>query len=184
MNRYTGLAGILLLAVGTANAEGFYVGGSFGAGDVSLDVDAAFDDPDDRLYMAKVFGGYRVSDYFAVEGSLFGASTDDYYDGFDSDVDVSFSAITASFVGIIPASDNFHLYAKAGGYLGESDVGDSFLFFGSGNEQDEEGWHWGGGAFINFGSRQQFTIRLDYEEFDTDVFDDFWTVSAGFQYNF
>ena len=184
MKKIAILAGMSVLAAGTANAEGFYVGGTFGVSDVSLDVDTTFGEPDDRLYMTKAVGGYRVSDFFAVEGSLFGASNDDFDDSFDGDVDVSFGAITTAFVGIIPATESFHLYGKVGGYIGESDVGDSFLFIGSGNEEDEEGLHWGAGAYINFGNRQQFTIRLDYEEFDTDAFEDFWTVSAGFQYNF
>ena len=48
----------------------------------------------------------------------------------------------------------------------------------------ESGLVWGTGAFINIGSRNQFTIRVDYEQFETDVFDDLWLVSAGFQYNF
>jgi hypothetical protein len=63
-------------------------------------------------------------------------------------------------------------------------VGDRFLFFGSGNDEDESGLMWGGGAFINAGSRNQFTIRVDYERFETDVFDDIWMVNVGFQYNF
>jgi hypothetical protein len=184
MYKFATLFSASMILAGAANAEGFYVGGSFGAGDATLSTNVQFDDPDDRLYLAKGFGGYRVNKYFAVEGSLLGASNDDYDDGFDGDVDVDFSAVTASFLGIIPADENFELYAKIGGYIGESDVGDSFLFFGSGNEEDESGLLWGAGAFINVGSRNQFTIRLDYEQFETDVFDDIWVVSAGFQYNF
>jgi hypothetical protein len=184
MNKFAALFSASMLLASTAHAEGFYIGGSFGAGDATLSADTLFDDPEDRLYLAKGVGGYQINDFLAVEGSLLGASNDDYYDGFDNNVDVSFSAVTASFLGIIPASENFELFAKAGGYLGESDVGDSFLFFGSGNEEDESGFLWGAGAFIKFGNRNQFAIRLEYEEFDTDAFDDFWTVSAGFQYNF
>jgi hypothetical protein len=186
MNKSVALfGGLMFLALATtAKAEGFYVGGAFGAGDVSLSADVQFDDPDERLYLAKGFGGYRVNDFFAVEGSLVGASNDDYYDSFDEDVDANFSAVTASALFIVPASDEFELYGKIGGYLGESDVGDSFLWFGSGNDQDESGMLWGAGALINFGRGNQFTIRLDYEEFDTDAFDDLWAVSVGFQYNF
>ena len=62
---------------------------------------------------------------------------------------------------------------------------DNFLFFGTNNrEENENGLVWGAGTFLKFGSRKQFTIRVDYEEFDTDALDDFWTVSGGFQYNF
>ena len=184
MNKFAALFSVSVLLAGTANAEGFYVGGSFGAGDATLKTNVQFDDPEDRLYLAKGFGGYRVNDFFAVEGSLYGATNNDYYDGFDDDVDVSFGAVTGSVLGIVPADENFELYARIGGYIGESDVGDSFLFFGSGNDEDEAGLLWGGGAFINFGGRNQFTIRVDYEQFETEVFDELWTVSIGFQYNF
>jgi len=184
MNKLAALFSASMLLANSAYAEGFYIGGSIGAGDATLSTDALFDDPDDRLYLAKGFGGYQVNDFFAVEGSFLGASNDDYYDGFDDDVNVDFSAVTVSFLGIIPADENFELFAKVGGYIGESEVGDSFLFFGSGNDEDESGMLWGAGAFINFGNRNQFTIRLEYEEFDTDAFDDIWAVSAGFQYSF
>ena len=184
MYKFAALFSASMIFASMANAEGFYVGGSFGAGEATLSTNTQFADPDDRLYLAKGFGGYRVNDFFAVEASLLGASNGDYYDGFDDDVDVSFSALTGSFLGIIPATEKFELYAKVGGYIGESDVGNSFLFFGSGNDEDESGLVWGAGAFINVGSRNQFTIRVDYEQFETDVFDNLWMVSAGFQYNF
>jgi len=184
MYKFAALLSASMLFAGVANAEGFFVGGSFGAGDATLSTNTQFPDPEDRLYLLKGFGGYRVNNYFAVEASLLGASNGDYDDGVDDDVDVNFSALTGSFLGIIPASENFELYAKVGGYIGESDVGDSFLFFGSGNDEDESGLVWGAGTFINVGSRNQFTIRFDYEQFETDVFDDIWMVSAGFQFNF
>jgi len=182
MNKFAALFSASMLLAATANAEGLYVGGSFGAGDATLNTNIQFIDPDDRLYLFKGFGGYRLNDFFAVEGSLLGASNDnyDYDNGFDSGVNVSFSAVTGSFLGIIPAAENFDLYAKVGGYIGESDVGDVFLF----NDEDESGLLWGAGAFIHVGNRNQFTIRVDYEEFDTDAFGDLWMVSAGFQYNF
>lgn len=184
MKKYAALLGTSMLLAGAANAEGFFVGGSFGAGDASLGTNSQLGQIEDRLYFAKGFGGYRVNDYFAVEGSLLAGSNESYDDGFDDDVDASFAALSGSFVGIIPASDNFELYAKVGGYLGESDVGDSFFLFGSGNDQDESGLVWGVGTYINFGPRNQFTIRVDYDNFDTDVFDDLWAVSVGFQFNF
>ena len=184
MNKYAALLGTSLLLAGTANAEGFYVGGSLGAGDASLSTDSEFGELEDRLYFAKGFGGYRVNNYFAVEGSLLAGTNDDYDYGFDDDVEATFTALSGSIVGIIPANDDFELFAKVGAYLGESDVGDNLFLFGSGNDEDESGLGWGAGMFINFGQRNQFTIRVDYENFDTDVFDDLWAVSAGFQYNF
>jgi hypothetical protein len=97
-------------------------------------------------------GGYRVNDFFAVEGTIIGATNEEYDDGFDGEADVSFGAVTGSLLGIIAV--------------------------------DESGLVWGAGLFVNFGSRKQFTIRVDYEQFDTDALDDYWAVSGGFQYNF
>ena len=51
-------------------------------------------------------------------------------------------------------------------------------------DPERDGTNSDGVVIINFGQRNQFTVRVDYENFDTDVFDDLWAVSAGFQYNF
>ena len=185
MNKFTFLFGVSLFLASTAHAEGFYAGGSVGFGDATLRSNSQFNDPDDRLFVIKGIGGYRVNEFFAVEGTITGATNDEYDDGFDGEADVSFGALTGSLLGIIPVDEKFELYVKVGGYVGEIEVEDGFLFFGANNiDEDESGLLWGAGAFINFGSRKQFTIRVEYEEFDTDTLDDFWTVSGGFQYNF
>ena len=185
MNRFAFLFSASLFLASTAHAEGFYVGGSAGFGDATLRSDIQFDDLDDKLFLAKGFGGYRVNKFFAVEGTIIGATNDEWDDGFDGEADVSFGALTGSLLGIIPVDETFELFARVGGYVGESDVDDDFLFFGGNNrDEDESGLVWGAGAFFKFGSRKQFTIRVEYEEFDTDMLDDFWTVSGGFQYNF
>lgn len=185
MNKFSYLLGAGLILAGSAHAEGFYVGGALGAADAKLTLETEFDDADDRLFVLKGLGGYRVNEFLALEGTLVVATNDEYDDGFDGEADVTFSAITGSLVGTIPVDDDFAFFAKVGGYLGETEVDDSFFFFGTGGrDEDESGLLWGGGVFINFGSRQQFTIRVEYEEFDTDALDDFWAVSAGFQFNF
>ncbi len=182
MNKYAALLATSMLMAGTANAEGFYVGGAFGAGDASLNGNAQIGDIDDRLYFAKGFGGYRVNDYFAVEGQLLAGTNDDWDDGFNNDIEATFAALSGSLVGIIPASDNFELYAKVGGYFGESEVKNFFGF--TSFDENESGLIWGAGMYISFGRANQFTIRVDYETYDADVFDDLWAVSGGFQFNF
>lgn len=182
MNTISCLVGTTMLLASAVHAEGFYVGGSIGVGDATLRTSSQFDDPDDNLFVAKGIGGYRANRFLAIESTIVAASNDDYDDGFDGDTDVSFGAATLSLLGIIPLNEKVELYAKFGGYVGESEVDDTFLFFG--RDDDEDGAVWGGGLFINFGSREQFTIRIDYEQFDTDALRDFWTVNGGFQYNF
>ena len=81
-------------------------------------------------------------------------------------------------------NETFELYAKVGGYVGESEVEDNFFFGANNRDEDENGLVWGAGAFFNFGSGKQFTIRVDFEEFDTDALDDVRAFTGGFQYNF
>ena len=183
MRRLAFLFGVSLFLAGTAHAEGFFVGGSVGFGDATVRPDAQFEDLEDKLFLAKGLGGYRVNKFFAVEGAMILATNNEWDDGFDDETNVSFVALTGSFLGIIPVDETFELYAKVGGYVGESEVDNDFLFFNN-RDEDESGLMWGAGAFFNVGSRKQFTIRVDYEEFDTDALEDFWALSAGFQYNF
>jgi len=185
MNKFAFLFGASLILVSTAHAEDFYAGGSHGFGDATLRSNDQFDNPVDKLFVVKGIGGYRVNEFFAVEGTIIAGTNKEFDDDLDGEADVSFGALTGSLLGIIPVDETFELYVKVGGYVGESEVEDSFLFFGTNNrDEDESGLVWGAGAFFNFGSRKQFTIRVDYEEFDTHAIDDFWAVSGGFQYNF
>lgn len=158
----------------TAGAEGWFVGGSIGWADAEVAIrNRPFANIlDDTLVLVKGFGGYRVNDFLAVEGSLVGAANDE-----DSRRELTFAAITGAAVGIIPISEAFELFGKAGLYIGESEIGNSY-------SEDESGFLAGGGAYINMGSRRQFTVRFEYEYYDTDEYDDFWSVTGGFQYNF
>lgn len=184
MNKFAFLLGASFFLASTAYAEGLYAGGSVGFADATLRSDIEFDDLDDKLFLVKGIVGYRVNRFFAVEGNIIGATNDEWDNGFDGQADVSFGALTGSLLGIIPVDETFELYAKVGGYVGESEVDDDFLFFGTNNDEDESGLVWGAGAFFKFGSSKQFTIRVEYEEFDTDALKDFWAISGGFQYNF
>ena len=191
MNKFALLFGASLVLATTAHAEGFYVAGSVGFGDATLSSDIQIDYSDDKLFLAKAIGGYRVNKFFAVEGTIIGATNDDWDDwyewdySFDGEADVSFGALTGSLLGIIPVDETFELYAKIGGYVGESELGDDFLYYGTTyRDEDESGLVWGAGAFFNFGRRKEFAIRVEYEKFDTDALDDFWAISGGFQYNF
>ena len=67
MYKFAALFSASMIFASMANAEGFYVGGSFGASEATLSTNTQFADPDDRLYLVKGFGGYRVNDFFAVE---------------------------------------------------------------------------------------------------------------------
>lgn len=156
-----------------AFAEGFFAGGSIGFSEAEVKPGTPFvSATDDTLALVKGIGGYRVTDYLAVEGSLVGAANDE-----DNRQEITFAAITGSVMGIIPANPAFELFGKAGMYLGETEIGNN-------SSEDESGFLAGAGVFINIGSRRQFTIRFEYEYYDVDELDEFWSFTGGFQYNF
>ena len=170
--RLIALAWICIIPA-TVNAEGFYAGGSIGWAEAEVAPNTPFVGiNDDTLALVKGFGGYRVNDYLAVEGSLVGSSNDE-----DNRFELTFAAITGTVAAIIPFSEAFEIFGKGGIFLGESEIGNN-------SAQDENGFIAGAGAFINIGSRRQFTIRFEYEYYDVDEFDDFWSMTGGFQYNF
>jgi len=171
MKRLTLILSLLFLSA-ASHAEGWFAGGSVGFAEAEWNQRFLTPAGDDTLLALKGFGGYRVNDYLAVEGSLGGAANDE-----DGTADATFAALTGSLLGIAPISDAFEIFLRGGFYLGESEVGFA-------DSEDESGFLAGTGVFVNIGTRRQFTIRLEYEYYDVDELDDLWTVTGGFQYNF
>jgi hypothetical protein len=166
---------VALMFIGSplANAAGFFAGGSIGFAEADVDPGTPFVSvTDDTLALVKGIGGYRVTDFLAVEGSLVGAANDE-----DNRQEITFAAISGNVVGIIPVSPAFELFGKVGMYLGETEIGNN-------SSENESGFLAGAGTFINIGSRNQFTIRFEYEYYDVDELDEFWSFTGGFQYNF
>lgn len=173
--RHFQLIALALMCIGpaAASAEGFFAGGSIGWAEAEVASSTLFaGDRDDTLGLIKGFGGYRVNKNLAVEGSLVGASNDE-----DNQFEFTFAAITGSVMGIIPLSEAVEIFGRGGFYLGDSEVG-------SNSSEDESGFLAGAGAFINIGSRRQFTIRFEYEYYDVDKLDELWSFTGGFQFNF
>lgn len=166
---------LVFLFSATAHGEGFYAGGGLGFGNVEYSDYSGFFlvEGDDTIVAVKGIGGYRASDFLAVELNLTGVANDSDY-SFD---EVSFAALSASVLLIAPASDRLDLFLRGGFYIGESEVG-------FGDEKDESGYILGAGGQVSFGSAKQFSIRVEYEYFDTDELEDLWALSGGFFYNF
>jgi opacity protein-like surface antigen len=159
----------------TAHAEGFYAGGGLGFGNVEFSDNSGFFfvEGDDTTVAVKGIGGYRANDFLALELNLTGIASDSE-DGFD---DVTFAAFSASVLLLAPASESLDLFFRGGFYTGESEVG-------YGDQNNESGYVIGGGGQVSFGPRQQFSVRVEYEYFDTDELDELWAISGGFFFNF
>jgi hypothetical protein len=166
---------LIFLVSATAHGEGFYAGGGLGFGNVEFSDNSGFFfvEGDDSVVVVKGIGGYRANDFLAVELNLTGMANDGD-DGFD---EVTFAAFSASVLLMVPASESFDFFLRGGFYTGESEVG-------YGYSQDESGYVIGGGGQVSFGPSQRFSIRVEYEYFDTDELDELWAMSGGFFYNF
>lgn len=124
----------LLLASGLVSAQqsGFYVGGSIGS--AMVDANGGVDDvlssfgatnvsgnTDDTDFSYKIFGGYKINKNFAVEGGYanFGKFTSNgsgrlLGQPISASEEVKSYAIFVDAVGILPASEEFSVFGKAG----------------------------------------------------------------------
>lgn len=173
------------LVIGPALAEPPYpyAGGLLGFGEAEFAPTLnppfpSFDETDATMAFVKGFGGYRITDFFAVEASLVGAANDED----DLEPEVTFGAISGTVLGILPINDMFELFGRFGAFFGESEVEFPGELFS--DSEDETGVVWGGGLLFSLGDRKQFTVRGEFESYETDELDDLWSVGAGFQYNF
>jgi OOP family OmpA-OmpF porin len=153
------LAALLLgLVAGAAHAsDGFYVGG--GAGQASVD-EADYDDEDTSL---SVFAGYQVNPYFAIEGGYVDLGEIEPRSGLAS-LEADTVHITA--VGMVPVTDAFAVYGKAGMHRWDADTGLAVL----GGEDSGTDPTYGIGAQYRFNERFALRAELDrFEMEDADV---------------
>ncbi|GLS25661.1 porin family protein [Marinibactrum halimedae] len=104
------MAATIAMATSITHAEGMYFGLS--AGQSSIDISEFDDETSFTLSLGKKF-----SDYFAVEVAYsdlgeFEASFSD--ENFEEEAQIDVRLINLSAVGILPLSDSFELFAKAG----------------------------------------------------------------------
>lgn len=160
------------VAAAAPERSGWYVGGGIGVGDGRFtDFDGA--SVSESAVALRGHGGYRINRHFAVEGRILGTTNDSNNDNNQA----TFVSLSGNGVLLLPLSDVLDIFGSVGYYTGASDVS---LF----SSRDESGVIYGGGLGVNIGTRRQFTIRVEYEGYDTDVLRDFWSVTTSFQYNF
>ncbi|MEG3767574.1 porin family protein [Alteromonas sp. 14N.309.X.WAT.G.H12] len=132
---------------------GFYVGGNYGY--LKVDGNDDFDDDNDVL---QGIVGYRFSRYFAIEGSAIDFG--DYGNDLSSaDTD----GWTAGVKGILPITNKFAVYAKAGQLWWETDYDVAGV---SGNYDDESLFI---GAGLSYNITENFLVNAEYTVYDADM---------------
>ncbi|MEJ2115950.1 MAG: outer membrane beta-barrel protein [Gammaproteobacteria bacterium] len=147
-------------------APPFYVGGGIGQSYVEENNVFAGDDFDDEDFGFKVFGGYNFHKNFAAEIDYlnFGEPSDDIF-GVDIKIE-DFYAIALYGVGKLPLSEHFELFAKLGAAYWEGDAKARFMGISASSREDGTEFAYGLGASYAF--TDQYAVRVEYEEIDTD----------------
>ena len=180
ISAYTAILFALLIAPLNANAgEGFFIGAGIGTAELSEDFDGLDIDSDSTAY--RVVGGWRVNEYFALEGGYHNFG--DFEQSIDiggelSSVTLSADGFTLGVLGTAPISEKFALFGRAG------------MFFWDGNAEinnvsqatpEDTNPYFGAGlayaivpAFVLTGD----WTRYELESANSNVF------SIGFQYRF
>lgn len=160
MKKYL-LAGLLSVASTGALANDWYIGANYSVLDIDLDVGATSYDADTTAINAKL--GYMFNDNFAVETTLGLGVSDGQIGNFEADFEVD-NIFTVSAVGIIPLSEKFSLYGKAG--LAQLSYDDNYL-----GDADASGLMLGAGASLDFTER--FGMSLEYTLYPEGEYDDY-----------
>lgn len=146
----TGFALVLLCAsIGSANASGWYFGGSFGPSNVDVN---GYDDASSF----RIFFGADASDYLAMEVGAVSLGKFDVT-GYDANVDVT--GVDLSVLGKLPVSDSFSFYGKVGMFTWNVDANVSGYYFGN---DTGTGATYGLGGDFKFGSNLRGRVAWDY----------------------
>jgi outer membrane protein OmpA-like peptidoglycan-associated protein len=183
-------------AAGSAQAAhpGFYIGAGGGESTVKASTDPLPDGElgfntfhfDQSETAFKGFVGYQFLPWLGIEGGYvdFGSPSDDQdvigFGTIDGDVDAT--AWEGFVVGTLPIGP-VDLFVKGGGANAkvELKVHDNFSGLSEKVDDNNAMWAYGGGAALNLG---HFSIRAEYEEYDTDHFDDLYVVTGSLIYRF
>lgn len=180
------IASVLALSCGTAfaqddNPQGFYVGGGFGQFNIGIDdvdqTDNAISKIDDDDHAWRIFGGYRINQYFAAELNYvdFGdnsGSTGSDAAGSSGNYTADLAGFQPAIYGIFPLGP-VELYGKLGYYFYDVDLSLNLDNVSQDNfsaDTSEEALSYGFGVGVTFFER--LNAKLEYEKIDTDIIDD------------
>lgn len=173
---------ILTTAAAGAADNGLYVGASVGQATLNIDdidlEDEVFDfDADETAY--KIFVGYRLLTFLAVEGSYVDFGTfEDSRDGASFKADASGFDVFA--MGMLPLAIA-DVFVKIGAISWDADLRASIGDFT--DSDSDSGTDPAYGLGVQFRIRS-FAVRAEAELFDVDGADDLYMVSVGGSYTF
>ncbi|MEM7282542.1 MAG: porin family protein [Pseudomonadota bacterium] len=169
---------LMAFALGTglafADNDGLYVGGSVGYTSLE-DVEGTFSYEDNPVGW-KLIGGYKFTNFLAVEGAYanLGEASDNVL-GL-GDVNAEFSGFSATALGIIPLTV-VDVFGKFGYYSGDLEVS----ALGVTGDESDSGVTAGAGVMFNLIPTLSF--RGDIDWYDTD-FDTLWSANVGLTFSF
>jgi opacity protein-like surface antigen len=160
---------------GQEEVSGFYLGGGFGQFNAQIDdvdqVDDTIDgwDEDDTAY--KVFAGYRLNRFLAVEADYINLGEPSGAVVPGRNVDASIDGFAPYVIGTLPLGPYFEAFGKLGYYfydetLRQEDAVNGRVQF----DEESEDLVWGAGVGANIG--EKFNVRLEYERMDLERLDD------------
>ena len=177
-------AAALALTAGVADAadNGFYVGASVGQATLNIDdidiADEVFDlDADETTY--KVFVGYRLLTFLAVEGSYVDFGTFEDRRG-DLTIQADASGFDAFAMGMLPLGVA-DLFVKVGAISWDADLKAAIADFTESDSDSGTDPAYGVGFQLRIRS---FAVRAEAELFDVEGADDLYMVSVGGSYTF
>jgi opacity protein-like surface antigen len=187
MKRGIVAATLLALSCGTAlaqspeNDEGLYIGAGFGQFNVGVDglddADNAIKKIDDDGNAWKIFAGWRINPYFAVElnyvdfGENSGATHSDA-SGSSGNYSVDLAGFQPAIYGSFPLGP-VELFGKVGYYFYDVDLSVNLDNIHQDNlsaDTSEEALSYGFGVGVTL--LERLHAKLEYEKIDTDIIDD------------
>jgi len=166
------IATAVLTSIGTTTssfAEGnFYVGA---AASQSF-VDEFYLDEDDTG--GKIFGGYKINEYFAIEGGHFNFG--DIREGANH---LEVDGISLAVVGSVPLTAKLSAFAKVGAHDWDADATGSVVNQLS-NDSDTDVFY---GAGVRYAFSDNWTILGEVERYEVEDID-FDVASIGVEFNF
>jgi OOP family OmpA-OmpF porin len=200
---FLALSGVLAVTSAQAADTGFYIGGSAGQAEINdfnaADLDAELaslgitssSSTDDADTGWKLFAGYKIMKYLAVEGAYANLGEGTAHSIITApapgvvDTTLEAEAWTVSALGILPLGESFSLFGRLGVNFWNADV--SAVGTGGGVTAvaagDEDGTDMVYGAGASYSFTPNFSVRGEWERYDFDDGEvDLWSAGASWSF--